>query len=84
MLDEIEEEELNPMNIVVDPRLGKRAQEESYQIQNQNILDRIDEKRYGPEGKPKFESIEEFHFCNEGVHGKNVQKMEAKIWDLER
>ena len=41
------------------------------------MLEEIEVKRYGPEGKPLYDSIEEFHFCNEGRRHNNMKKMEA-------
>ena len=63
MLEDIEDEELNPMNIIIDHTLSKRAQEQSYQIQNKKLLDQIEKKRYGPEGKPVYEDIDEEVYC---------------------
>jgi len=63
MLEDIEEENFNPMNIVIDSSLSKRAQEESYQLQNKKLLEQIDKKRYGPEGKPVYEDIDEEVYC---------------------
>ena len=59
MLDDIEAEKLNPLNIQVPTHLSQRAQEDSYQIQLRKIHDKIEEKRYGPEGKPVYEDIDE-------------------------
>ena len=77
MLDDIKAEQLNPLIIEIDPNMTAAEKKRSYQLQLQAIHDQIDLDRYGPEGKPKYESIEEFHFCNEGIHGKNINKLEA-------
>ena len=61
MLDDIEAEELNPLNIQVPSYLSKKAQEESYQIQLGKIHEKIDEKRYGPEGKPRYNDCCDFY-----------------------
>ena len=53
MLDEIEEEELNPLNIETDPTMKAAEKERSIQLQLEKIYDTIEEKRYGLQGKPK-------------------------------
>ena len=61
MLDDIEAEELDPLNIQLPLHLSQRAQDESYKIQLQKIHDRLDEKRYGPEGKPRYEDCCDYY-----------------------
>ena len=67
MLDDVEEEELNPMNIQVNPWLSKPAQEESYRIQLQKIHDRIDEKNHRPEGILHYKNESEYFYCMDGI-----------------
>ena len=84
MLDDIKAEQLNPLNIEIDLNMTAAEKRRSYQLQLQAIYDQIELDRYGPEGKPKFESPEEFLFYSEGNRNKNIKKLEARVWDLEQ
>ena len=61
MLDDIKDEALNPLNIQIPLHLSQRAQDESYQIKLRMIHDKIDEKRYGSEGKPLYEDCCDYY-----------------------
>ena len=84
MLDDVEDEALNPLNIQVPSHLSQRAQEDSYQIQLRKIYEIIEEKRYGPEGKPVYEDIDERTLYDLAGARKRVAEKEAVIWDQER
>ena len=84
MLDDIGEEALNPLNIQVPSHLSQRAQEESYQIQKQKIHDKIDKKRYGPEGKPLYEDCCDYYRHQLTKARKRAEEKEAEVWDLKR
>ena len=84
MLDDIKAEELNPLNIKVPSHLSQRAKEESYQIQLKKIHEKIDEERYGPEGKPVYEDCCDFYRHQLTKARKRAEVKEAEVWDLER
>ena len=84
MLDDIKAEQLDPLNIEIDLNMTAAQKRRSYQLQLQAIHNQIELDRYGPEGKPKFESPEEFLSYSEGNRYKNIKKLEARIWYLEQ
>ena len=84
MLDDIKDEKLNPLNIHIDPKMSSPKRDFAYKRQVNKILQDIEDERYGPLGKPMWDSIEEFQLCNEGRYNNNMKKKEAEIWDLQR
>ena len=74
----------DPLNFPIQPGLSQRAIRESHRMYAKKLIENIDDKEHGSEGKPLYGSIEEFHFCNEGRFKHNYDKLETKVEYLER